>query len=254
MVIVQVLIKGWTENLGPGLLVLVSSGRVPSVSLLSQKRHSNKCGKIWYMWLCSYHSEGLWQRDKQDLIFPSDAQLPDHKASFLVSLPLPALHALHLLQTEWGGGSHCPTWLQPPFLTWLGFHTPLACSVDIAPGVSELLCVLLSFLPPAGVLPAWEPGVIWLGYAEVPRLLSVTSVSGIFVNLNASSQKYQRNWGHFSAWTWKAFAHWCSQDCHGEQRLLLIASNAFQVYASFFPLFQMASQSTETSLTDSPNN
>lgn len=34
------------------------------------------------MWLCSYRSEGLWQRHKQDLIFPSDAQLPDHKASF----------------------------------------------------------------------------------------------------------------------------------------------------------------------------
>lgn len=140
------------------------------------------------------------------------------------------------------------------FWTWLCFHTPLAWRVDIAPGVSELPCVLLSFLPSAAVLPAWELGVIWLSYAEVPRLLSVTSVSGIFVNLSASSQKYQRDWGHFSAWTWKAFAHWCSQDCHGEQRLLLIASNAFQVYASFFPLFQMASQSTETSLTDSPNN
>lgn len=120
------------------------------------------------------------------------------------------------------------------FPTWLGFHTRLACWVDVARGVSELLCVFLSFLPSAGVLPAQELGMIWLSYAEVPRLLSVTSVSGIFVNLNASSQKYQGNWGHFSAWTWKAFAHWCSQDCHGEQRLLLIASNAFQVYASFF--------------------
>lgn len=116
MVIVQVSIRDWTENLNPWLLVLVSSGHGLSVSLVSQKRHSNKhLGKIWYMWLSSYCSGGLWQRCKQDLIVQRDAQLPDHEASFLVSLLLPALHASHLLKTEWRWGGCCPSQLQLPF-------------------------------------------------------------------------------------------------------------------------------------------
>lgn len=174
VVTVQVAIRDWTENLSSLQLVFFSSGHGLSVVLVSQKRHSNKyIGKIWYMWLSSYYSGGLWQRHEQDLIRVTlSYQTMNHPFWFpyhCLPFMLPMFWKLYEAEEAM---THM---VASSFSAWPGFYKPVASRVDTALGLSELPSVLVC-IPPFSRSSACLRAGFWARYNLAGRCRSSSAI------------------------------------------------------------------------------